>query len=66
MNIYYVTVKFTGTPVDNTQASNNTDNSTGPVNTFVPESVYFNLTDITWKSTGQMTFTVPVKLDYVV
>lgn len=55
MNIYYVTVKFTGSPYvpptnDTTVPDDTTDNST----TFVPSPINFNLTAIDWKSKGQL------------
>ena len=64
LNIYYVTVKFTGTPYvapvpDN--SGNATDN-----NTFTPTPVTFNLTDIDWKSKGQMVFSIPVNMTSIV
>lgn len=55
MNIYYITVKFYGTIVDNTPVVNTTvpDNTTEiPVDTYVPTSIYFNLTAIDSKSNG--------------
>ena len=54
MNIYYITVKFTGTPyvapvptTDNTTADTSTPN-----NTFTPGNITYNITGIDWKSKG--------------
>jgi uncharacterized protein (DUF427 family) len=49
MNIYYITVKFSGDVVSDTGSStDDTGNTTTPNKTFVPTNAYFNLTDITW------------------
>ena len=59
MNIYYITVRFTGnvyvapipevTPNDTTFANFTND-------TFVPTKISFNITALDWKSKGQMIF----------
>ena len=67
MNIYYVTVKFTGSPyvppVNDTSAPVDaaTDN-----NTFVPSPINFNITAIDWKSKGQLQFSQAVNMSNVV
>jgi len=51
MNIYYITVRFTGSPYvppDNSSDTGSTDDN----NTFEPIKITYNVTDITWKSKG--------------
>lgn len=54
MNIYYITVKFLGTPY----VAPANDTTTEPTNTttFVPTGITFNITNVTWKSTSQLSF----------
>lgn len=56
MNIYYLTVRFTGSPyVEPTPANNNSGdgNNTPETNdTFEPTKITFNITAIDWKSKG--------------
>jgi hypothetical protein len=57
MNIYYITVKFTGTPiVQNTNSDS--DNST----TWTPLPITFNITDLDWKSKGQLQFSEEINM----
>lgn len=64
MNIYYITVKFTGTPyvapLPDT-SGNATDN-----NTFSPFPVNFTVSDFDWKSKGQLVFSIPVNMTSIV
>ena len=54
MNIFYITVKFTGTPVvpDTPVIPDAVENTT----TFTPSPIFFNLTAIDWKSKGALQF----------
>jgi hypothetical protein len=55
MNIYYITVKFTGdvyvapTPV---VSANDTGFGNFTNDTFVPTKITFNITNVDWKSNG--------------
>lgn len=70
MNIYYITVKFKGDPWVEPEPE---DNDTSEVNdtvdknetVFIKEKITFNLTDITWKSKGQLQFSTPVNMSFI-
>jgi hypothetical protein len=54
MNIYYITVRFTGSPYVPPAPVAPVDNATvaAPNDTFVPSNITYNITAIDWKSKG--------------
>lgn len=64
MNIYYITVKFTGTPY--VPPTPDTSGNGADNNTFSPFPVNFTITDFDWKSKGQVVFSIPVNMTSIV
>jgi hypothetical protein len=54
MNIYYITVKFTGSPY--VPPSEFPDDNETEAEPLVKTGITFNITDITWKSKGRLSF----------
>lgn len=64
MNTYYITVKFKGDIYVAPVAADNTtsNDSTVANDTFEPEKITYNISEITWKSKGQIQFSQPVNM----
>jgi hypothetical protein len=53
MNIYYLTVRFTGSPYVAPAAADNSSNASGDSNnTFQPIGITYNITSLDWKGNG--------------
>jgi hypothetical protein len=54
MNIYYLTVRFTGSPYVAPSKNDNSSASNDSNNTFQPIGITYNITEIDWKGKGQV------------